>query len=167
MPFWSSYFHLKSTQIKIIVSFQRVLWFTVGEGVWLGFRQWSFQVFGFFFSYLEEKLKLQGRKMETLDVPSDYCRTVLTWRQYSKRRMEKIYYVARTQERDTLGLYEKATLKGVTFWSFIGIHSPKCFKSQRKFSNSTVQQNFLWWWKRSLFAMSKMVATGLMWGYLK
>lgn len=41
------------------MSFQRVLWFTVGEAVWLGFLQRSFQVFGDF-SYLEENLSPQG-----------------------------------------------------------------------------------------------------------
>lgn len=168
MPFWSSYFHLKSTQIKIIISFQRVLWFTVGEGVWRGFCQWSFQIFGFFFffSYLEEKCKPWERKWRHWTFPvitaelswPDGNIVKEGWRKSSRwQGLREIH----------LGDIWRSHIQSGAFWSFIRTDSPKCFKSQRKFSNSTVRQNFLWRWKRSWFALSKMVATGLLWGYLK
>ena len=62
-------------------------------------------------------------------------------------------------------MYEEATLKKTTFWSFIRrIYLPKYFQSQ-EILEQHYPMDFLRWWKYSLFALSKMVATPT-YGYL-
>ena len=111
------YFHFKFTQIKIIM-FSIGLGFTVEEGVWLGFIQWTFQVLEVSF-YLKGKLKLQA------DMSWKLLGSVPPQLRCSKSSMENKSHILEMSEKSTL----RNTFSSFTTRKYI----LKCFKSKRTF----------------------------------